>query len=154
MLEPYRIPIGIVANAFYQPGAQGIGDHIACATQDILVRAQGMVVECTRSHRAAAFQGEVDRPRRTSFGVAHRSAEVAGVLQSDQTVPVVGHQYPAQQRRPGPAFRSCQRSGGSTGAVSVGEQGPPLVRGGGQQIQATGPAVPSLAQGMVAGWHG
>ena len=60
LLQPDRIPMGILFNALHQVGSQGIGNQIAGNLLDVFFFAQGMIIKTALPDRAPTVQVVVE----------------------------------------------------------------------------------------------
>src|SRR5699024_1844389 len=95
-LQPGGVPEGVWVDVVDKAGANGVGDDVAGGVLQVLVLAQGMIVEGARPQRPVRLPC-MARFRRHGLEPLDGTRQRLVAIQADQPVEMVGHQYPGEK---------------------------------------------------------
>jgi len=145
------MPVGIPKHGISQPGAQRIGHDVTRSVRDVLVAAQGVIVEAASPDRPVDHQARrMQRAGDACLEATYRAPKRL-FAKFQQAVPVVGHQHPCKQPGIAPNIVPMSDPAGDSRAGVIFEYTSALPRRGGQQVDLARQRDPPTTQGGTTG---
>ncbi len=134
--SPDGVPERIVADTLNQPGAQRVGDDVSRDLLQVLFPAHGMVMEARRPEPLLFCKRLVPLPCRSRFGTPDITRQGLACAKLQQTVPMIGHEHPAQKTRIGPGLLAGEKRSDHLRRGPLDKVSPPSGRRESDQIDA------------------
>ena len=103
--DPDGIPKRVVANPCDESRSHGIENDVSRELNEVFVCPDRVIVESCGPEGSPDSPVFVHRAARSPLEALHDSREVPAGAEFDQSVPMVGHEYPAQESCCWPDFR-------------------------------------------------
>ena len=142
-LQPDAIPIGIIKHAINQARAQGIGNDVPRQRPDIVLVTKRAIMVATPPYDRSPCA--IQLPRHSCLEAIHDHRQRVAMPKLHESMPVVRHEHPAQQRRIAPVLLLVNRPTCGPSQLAVFEQWPAIRRHRCQEVDVAWKGKPSRA---------